>query len=226
MEALALQGRHQVFRSSLFQENHSSRRLPSYDNPDIRGVVDAETCRRELVIEIPVDAVRQEAEGVTAQYARVARIPGFRPGHAPASLVRRHFKEGIRNEVVQSLVPKFFQDAVKEQNWSVVGRPQFEDLKFEDDQPLTYKAIFEIYPEFGLKEYKGLEVEEETPLVTDADIDRALEELTEHAATFEVAENRPAEEHDYVVVNYRGADLKDPGAPPLEARDAMVHMGA
>jgi trigger factor len=120
--------------------------------------VDSATCKKELVIEIPPDIVRQEAEAVTAQYRRVARIPGFRPGHAPASLVRRRFDEDIRNEVVQSLLPKYFETAVKDQKMSVVGQPRFIDLKFTEDQPLTCTATFEILPEFELKDYKGLEV--------------------------------------------------------------------
>jgi trigger factor len=187
--------------------------------------VDTDTCKKELVIEIPADVVRREAETVTAQYARVARIPGFRPGHAPASLVRRHFREDIRNEVVQTLLPRFFETAVKEQKWSVVGRPRFEDLKFEDDQPLTCKATFEVYPEFELKPYQGLEVEEESPSVTEADVERALEDLRQRAATFEVVAERPAADDDYVSVNYRGRDLKAPESRPIETQEALVHLG-
>lgn len=188
--------------------------------------MDGETCKRELVIEIPVDAVRREAESIAAQYARQARIPGFRPGHAPPSLVQRRFREGIRSEVVQTLLPKFFETAVKEQKWTVVGRPEFEELKFDEDQPLTCKATFEVIPEFTLSEYKGLEVEEESPTVAESDVDQALEEVQQHAATFEVVENRAAQDDDYVIVNYQGHDLKAREARPLEARDAMVHLGA
>ncbi|HTI69870.1 MAG TPA: trigger factor family protein, partial [Candidatus Limnocylindria bacterium] len=65
--------------------------------------MEAETCKKELVIEIPVDVIRKEADTVTAQYTRVARIPGFRPGHAPASIVRNRFREDIKGEVVQTL---------------------------------------------------------------------------------------------------------------------------
>lgn len=187
--------------------------------------MNTDTCKKELVIEIPADVIRREAETVTAQYARVARIPGFRPGHAPASLVRRHFREDIRNEVVQTLLPRFFETAVKEQKWSVAGRPRFEDLKFEDDQPLTCKATFEVYPEFELKPYQGLEVEEESPTVTEADVERALEDLRQHAATFEVVADRPAADEDYVTVNYQGRDLKASESRPVEAREALVHLG-
>ncbi len=178
-----------------------------------------------------MDAVRREAENVTAQYARLARIPGFRPGHAPATLVRRRFAENIRSEVLQSLLPKFFENAVREQKFSVVGRPQFEDVKFEDDQPLTCKATFEIVPDFEIQEYKGLAVEEDAAEVSEAAVDQALEELRERAATFEVVEGRPAVEGDHVLVHYQGRDPDSPALagsaekPLVESRDALVHLG-
>ncbi len=187
--------------------------------------METETCKKELVIEIPAEVVRREVEKVTAQYQRVARIPGFRPGHARAAIVRQRFREDIRNEVVQSLVPRFFEDTVKEQKLSVVGRPHFEDLKVEDDQPLTCKATFEILPEFELGEYKGLEVEEEPSTVEEAEVDKALEEVRQQAATYEAVEDRPSADEDYLMVSYQGRDLKDPGAQPLEAREAVVHLG-
>lgn len=187
--------------------------------------MDTATCKKELVIEIPAEVVRQEAETAAAKYARVARIPGFRPGHAPTALVRRRYRDDIRSEVVQSLLPRFLESAVKEQKWSVVGRPRFEDVKFEDDQPLICKATFEIFPEFELKPHQGLEVEEDPPTVTEVDVEKALEELRQHAATFEVVTDRPAADEDYVTLNYRGRDLKVPESQPVEARDAVVHLG-
>ena len=187
--------------------------------------MEAANCKKELLIEIPVDVVRREADTVTAQYARKARVPGFRPGHAPASVVRGRFRDEIRSEVVQTLLPKFFEDAVKEQRWSVVGHPRFEDLHYEEGQSLACKATFEIMPEIELQQYKGLEVEEETPKVTEADIDRALEEIREQAATFEVVPDGQAVEGDYLTVNYKGYDVKSPAAALPEERDVTLELG-
>ena len=187
--------------------------------------MEATTCKKELVIEIPVDVVQREVDSVAGQFAKRARIPGFRPGHAPTSLVRQHFRDDIRSEVAQTLIPRFFQTAVKEQKWEIVGQPQFEDLKFEDEQPLTCKATFEIYPDFELKPYKELEVEEEQAAVTDADVDKAVEDLRESAATFEVVTDRPAADDDYVTVNYRGQDASSPTSQPPEAKEAVIHLG-
>jgi trigger factor len=187
--------------------------------------VEATTCKRELVIEIPVDVVQHEVDSVAGQFAKRARIPGFRPGHAPTALVRRHFQDDIRSEVAQTLIPRYFQTAVKEQKWEVVGQPRFEDLKFEDAQPLTCKATFEIFPDFELKPYKELEVEEEQAAIADADVDKAVEDLREGAATFEVVTDRPAADDDHVTVSYRGHDASSPTSPPAEVKEAEIHLG-
>jgi trigger factor len=188
--------------------------------------VESETCKRELVIEIPVEVVTKESESVVAQFRRVARIPGFRKGHAPATLVRRHFRDDIRSELVQNLLPKFFDTAIKEKNFAVVGRPRFEELKFEEGQPLTVKASFEVVPQFDLGEYKGLEVEEESREVSEEDVDKALEELRQRAATYEDVQDRAAADDDYVMVAYRGRDLNQAESAPVESKDAVVHLGA
>jgi trigger factor len=169
--------------------------------------------------------VSRETESVTKEYAKVARIPGFRPGRAPHSLVQRRFRDEIQSDVVQSLVPKFFENAVRQNNLSVVGRPRFDDLKFEADQPLRVKATFEVYPEFQLREYKGLEVEEEPATVTEDDVAKALENLREHWATFEVVSGRAAEMDDYVMVSYEGRDASDPSSTPVAWREGSVHLG-
>jgi len=188
--------------------------------------VEAETCKRELLIEIPVDAVRKESDRVAAKYSRVVRVPGFRPGHAPPNVVQRRYREEIKNEVVQSLLPRFFNNAAKDHQFSVVGQPEFEDLKFEEDQPLTCKATFEVLPDFELSDYKGLEVEQEPVTVTEAAVDKALEELRDRAATYELVSDRPAQGGDDLTVSYQERDLGDPKAEPIEAREVIIHLGA
>jgi trigger factor len=140
-------------------------------------------------------------------------------------VVRRRYREEIKSQVVQTLLPKFFNDAVKDRQLAAVGEPEFEDLKFEEGQPLTCKATFEVLPEFELKEYKGLEVEEEPVTVTEAEVGKALEGLRESAATYEVAD-RPAGDGDDVTVSYQGRDLKDLKADPIEGAETIIHLDA
>ncbi len=187
--------------------------------------MEAETCKRELVIQIPPEIVRRESENLAHRYARTVRVPGFRPGRAPQDLILRRFRGAIREEVAQTLLPKFFQDAIKEQQLSVVGDPRFEDLKLEDDQPLTCRATFEIYPSIDVGDYKGMEVTEETPQVTDEEVNKVLEQMQEKAATFEVVEDRPAADGDTLTVRYEGWSLKPPRVRIIDSREGIVRLG-
>jgi trigger factor len=187
--------------------------------------VESLTCKKELIIEVPEEAATREAAKITDQYARLARIPGFRPGHAPRTLVGKRYREEIRSEVVQALVPKYFEESVRDQNFVIASDPRFEDLQFEEGQPIRAKATFEVYPEIELKDYKGLEVEEDSPEVTESDVDDAVERLRQNAATFEVIEDRPAADGDYLMVSYQGQDLIDSGSEPIEVREGLVHLG-
>lgn len=187
--------------------------------------MEVETCKRELVIEIPSDVVRKETESLAVQYARTARVPGFRPGRVPRELVLRRFRGAIREEVAQTLVPRFFQDAVKEKNLAVVGDPRFEELKIEDDQPLTCKATFEIYPAIEVGDYNGIEVADERAPVTDEDVDKVLEEMRQKAATLEVVEDRPADDGDVLTVRYEGWDVKAPKVKLVEPKEGPVRLG-
>jgi trigger factor len=188
--------------------------------------VEAETCKRELVIQVPPDVVQKESERIAGEYARKARIPGFRPGHVPRDLVLRRFHAEIQEEVAQTLLPKFFSDTVKEQNLLVVGNPSFRALKVEQQQPLTATATFEVYPTIELGSYTGLEVVEEQPSVSDEDVDRAVESLREAAATYEIEEGRGAEQGDLLSVSYEGRDARSPKNRLVEVKEGTVRLGA
>ena len=188
--------------------------------------MESATCKRELVIEVPLEAVARESEQITAQYARVARIPGFRPGHAPRSLVSRRFREEIRSEVAQTLIPRYFEDRLREENLVVAGEPRFQDLQFEEGQALRAKASFEIYPDIQLKEnYRGVEIDDEPATVSDAEVDESVERTRQQNATFEVVEGRPAGDEDYVMVGYKGEDLANASAEGLEVREGLIQIG-
>lgn len=184
------------------------------------------SCLRELEIEIPVDVVQRKLESVAREFSRVARIPGFRPGKAPVTLIRQRFAEDIRSEVVQTLVPEYFESAVERANLKPLGQPAIEELVFEEDKPLKFKARFEILPEIQLGEYKGLEVEEPAMAVTDEDIEKALAELRERAATYAVVEDRPIREGDFAVLSLTGTVVKpEVKREPIRAEDVMCHVG-
>ncbi|HYL62456.1 MAG TPA: trigger factor [Candidatus Methylomirabilis sp.] len=182
------------------------------------------TCRRELDLEIPAEEVSKATERVAKEFARIARVPGFRPGKAPVSLIRRRFAEDIKGEVLQSLVPERVEKAVSEQKLTPVSQPKVEKLDFVEGQPLKFRAVFEVLPEFELGDYKGLGIEMPTMEITDADVAKALEEMRERAATLAPVEGRSVENGDYVQLKLMGTPVG--GGEPLKADSVMCHVGA
>ena len=132
------------------------------------------SCRRELELEIPAEDVQKAMDRVAHEFARVARVPGFRPGKAPVTLIRRRFADDIKSEVLQSLLPERIEQAVTEQKIVPVTRPQVDKVDFAEGQPLKFRASFEVLPEVQLGDYKNLEVEVDAIELTDADVDKAL----------------------------------------------------
>jgi trigger factor len=184
----------------------------------------AATCRRELDLEIPADEVTKKLESVAREFARVARVPGFRPGKAPVSLIRRRFADDIKGEVVQSLVPERVEKAVSEQKLTPVSQPQVEKLDFTEGQPLKFRAVFEVLPEFDLANYKDLDLEMPAMDVTDDDVTKEIESLRERAAAFAPVEGRPAENGDYVQLKIMGTP--EGGGEPIQADSVLCHIGA
>ena len=182
------------------------------------------TCRRELELEIPAEDVSKATERVAKEIARVARVPGFRPGKAPVSLIKRRFADDIKGEVLQSLVPEKVEKAVAEQKLNPVSQPQVDKLDFNEGQPLKFRAVFEVLPEFELGKYKGLDIEMPAMEVTDEDINKALEETRERAAAFAPVEGRAVENGDFVQLKLAGTP--EGGGDPVQADNVMCHVGA
>jgi trigger factor len=182
------------------------------------------SCRRELDLEIPAEEVTKATERVAKELARVARVPGFRPGKAPISLIKRRFADDIKGEVLQSLVPERVEKAVVEQKLSPVSQPQVDKLDFNEGQPLKFRAVFEVLPEFGLGTYKGLEIEMPPMDVTDEDVNKALEETRERAAAFAPVEGRAVENGDFAQLKLVGTPAD--GGEPIKADSVLCHVGA
>jgi len=181
------------------------------------------TCRREIDLEIPAENVQKATEKVARDIARIARIPGFRPGKAPVTLVRRRFAEDIQGEVVQSLVPEYLEKALDEKKLVPVTRPEVDKIDFKDGEPLRVHAVFEVLPEFEVGDYKNLQVQVDEIEIGDAQVDKTLEEMRERAATFVPVEGRPAKDGDSVLVKLMGTPR---GGDPVTAENVMVPLGA
>jgi trigger factor len=182
------------------------------------------SCRREIELEIPADEVSKSMEKVAREIARVARVPGFRPGKAPVTLIRRRFADDIKSEVLQSLIPERIEKALEERKLVPVTRPQVDHVDFPEAGPVKFRAVFEVFPEFELGEYKGLEVEVDAVEVTDVDVAKTIEEMRSRAATFVPVEGRALADGDFAVLKIIGVPAG--GGEPIQAENVLCHIGA
>ncbi len=160
-----------------------------------------EGCKHSLEITVPVAEVEKETERAVAEIQRKVRLPGFRPGKAPLSMVKTRFASDIRQEVLEHILPKAFRASVDKEHLEVVGQPNVSDVHFHDGAPLTFKAEFEVAPTVDLNEYRGLTVTYAEPEVTDADVNQRLDQIRERKAEYVNEDPRPLVDGDYAVVS-------------------------
>jgi trigger factor len=182
------------------------------------------TCKREIELEIPAANVTKATEKAARDIARVARIPGFRPGKAPVTLIRRRFAEDIQGEVLQALVPEYLEKALDEKKMIPVTRPEVDKVEFKEGEPLKFRAIFEVLPEFELGDYKNIEVQIDPVEAGDGQVDKAIEEMRDRAATFLPVEDRAAKDGDFVLMKLNGTPVGE--GDPVEADNILCHIGA
>jgi len=182
-----------------------------------------EGCKHSLEISIPVPDVESETSRVTGDVQKRARLPGFRPGKAPASLIRKQFAADIRQKVLEVLLPKFLQKQIEAENLNVVGTPDVTDVHFHDGEPLRFKAAFEVAPVVELGEYKDVEVPYQDPEITDEDLAKRIDEIREQKAQYVNVDPRPVVDGDFAVVALES--ITGVEGEPVKTEEMQLEIG-
>ncbi len=168
--------------------------------------------------------VGREAEAITRSFQQHARIAGFRPGRAPMELIRQRYAGQIKEQLLERLIPQHLRARVEQEKLAPVASPRIEDVHLEDNGPLRFKASFEVLPEFELKDYRGLEVEYTEPKVSEDEVEAALEQVREQAATYAPVEGRPLADGDFAVISFEGRPTSGPGTP-VKMAEVLCEIG-
>jgi trigger factor len=179
--------------------------------------------KREIQVEVPAADVARETDTLIQKYQKLARIPGFRRGHVPASVIKQRFSEDIKSEVVDALVPRFFSREAEKQGLIPVSQPRVSDLHIHDGEPLRFKATFEVMPEIKVEGYKELRADKPTVAVTDEEVEASLKGIQEQRATFTAVEGRPLADGDFAQVSLDGKP-KDGEGKPVHMDDILVEV--
>jgi trigger factor len=193
-------------------------------------LIDVSPTHKEIKIEIDAEAVRAAYDRITDMYAKRANVPGFRPGHTPASVIHTRFRDEIRSEVLRELVPQAMQEAIEQHALNIIGEPDIhlensEGLKLTGVEPIRVHAHVEVLPEVELGEYKNVEAARRVRPVTDEDVDRVIEGLREASAALRAVEDRPSESGDTVTVDVHGIFVETPDEEPIQVQDVDVVLG-
>jgi len=153
-----------------------------------------------------------------------AKVPGFRPGKAPVSVIKTRYREEIVTEMLQHLLPKYFLEAVKEKDLDIVDEPHYESVDYDTGRPVKFKALFEVYPDLDITNYTGIPAEDVSFDVADTDIDSTLKKLQEDMSELSPVEaERPVKQGDFVEISFTG---KETGASePMFTEKATVEVG-
>jgi trigger factor len=182
--------------------------------------------KREIEVEVPQEEISRETDTLIQKYQKLARIPGFRRGHVPASVIRQRFSQEIQNDVVDALIPKYFRKETERLGLIPVSQPRVTDLHAHEGKPLHFKASFEVMPEIKVEGYKELRAEHPEISIADDEVEQSLKALQEQKATFSPVEGRPMQEGDYAQVSLDGTPKEqEAGTKPVHMDDVMVEIG-
>ena len=186
--------------------------------------------KREISVEVPAAEVARETELQIQRYQKSARLPGFRAGHVPASIIRQRFGEGLKSDVAEALIPKYFRKEAEKQGLIPVSQPRVTDLHMHDGEPLRFKASFEVLPEIQVEGYKDLRADKPEITVTDEEVEESLNSVREQHATYTTVEGRALAEGDFAQASMDGKpkdgkDAADAKANPVHMDDVLIEIG-
>ena len=190
------------------------------------AVSDSENCKKDITIEIPADEVKAEFDKTYTAYARYAKIPGFRPGHAPITVVKQRFRKDAREDVIKEMIPQALEHAIVDHKLQPVGPPEISDITVSEGEALRFKASVEVLPDFELKDYKGLKLTRWVSPISEEMVENVLEEWRRRGAQLVTVDDRVSEDGDFISVNLAGKFVGDENAEDLKADEVTVEIGA
>lgn len=164
-------------------------------------VKDGKACEKILKIELDPSDVKREYESFYSSISAKAKIPGFRPGKAPRSVLMMHYQDEAKKNVLNQLISDSYREAIKEEAIEPIGYPQIDEVDFSEEK-LVYRAQIEVRPKIKLSKVTGLQVKKEPTVVKPEEIEESLKRVQKAQAQYKTIEDREARENDYVVIEY------------------------
>jgi hypothetical protein len=165
-----------------------ARAGPHEKRTDVKvDYIEESPVRKALAFEVEAEVVEKEIEAKARQYAKSVRLPGFRPGKVPPDVVKKRFRGAVLEDVVEALVNRVVREELDGRGLRPVDTPKVEDLKVGENEPLRFKAVFEVLPLVELPEWRNMPVKARRVEVPDEAVDKEIDRLREDAARYDPA---------------------------------------
>src|SRR5437016_2543704 len=187
---------------------------------------DINETRKNVRVEIPTDIVNAEIDRIATDYSRKARVPGFRPGKAPARVIKQRYKEQILHDVAHDLIPRAVDDALREQGMEAVDTPDVRDVNIEEGRPLTFTASFDTVPSFDPGDLSTISLQRPAVAIDEEAVAGAMQRLRDRAARFEPVEGRGVDHGDTVSVDLERRDTAAGAGTVDKHADVSIELGA
>ena len=157
--------------------------------------------KRKLTINVPQNVIKSETESAYNEIRATAKIPGFRPGKAPQSILVKKFAKNVEAQIIEKIVPEYYVQAISEAKLEPISYPNIEEtLSIKPDQPLSFTVTVEIKPEIGDLSYEGISLKEKPLSVEEAEMEKALNSMREAKALYAVSEEA-LQDGDMAIIN-------------------------
>ena len=182
-------------------------------------------CERRLTIEMPAERVQREMNAIYGGLQKRVKVPGFRQGKVPRSILENHYHHSVEQEILQKLIPEALSEAMTQENLQAVGEPQIDHVDLAKDRPFQFVATTQIIPEIVLSDYSSWTFTRHVPPATDEQLEQAMQQLRERHAELRTVSGRAVREHDFVIANYQGS-FEGSDIPAIHGTNATLEVGA
>jgi trigger factor len=184
-------------------------------------IVEISSCKRNLAVELPATELEQEIDKLARDYARSAKVPGFRPGKVPLNIIRQRYGKDMRQEATHAIIERSWKEAIEEHKLEPLAQPIIKEVDNKPDQPLKFTLSFEIMPDLEVENYKEIPVTRSSADITDEKVTQALESVREQHAQFIPVDDGKATEGHILTVNVDG-EFEDDSKPTHEENITII----
>jgi trigger factor len=186
-------------------------------------IIEVNSCKRNLAVEVPADEVDREIDRIAREYARKAKVPGFRPGKIPLNIIRQRYSSDLLQDATQKIIERSWKNAIEEHNLRPLAPPVVKEVDSKPGNPLKFTVTFEVLPNLEAKDYKGVALTLPPNEVTDADVDKAIENLREKHAQFVPVDGAEAHNGQYLTLTVDGQFEEK--SKPVHEDDVTLILG-